>query len=130
MQINHIGIWTDQLEEMKIFYLVFFNGQSNEKYENPKKGFESYFVRFNGPVSIEIMRKTSIKTTCNHPGEEHIGLAHLCFSVANREAVNSLTERLRHAGHQVISEPRTTGDGYYESIILDPDNNRIEIMSE
>lgn len=130
MRINHIGIWTNQLEEMRTFYLTFFNGKSNEKYENQKKGFESYFIRFDDLAAIEIMRKTSIKTTHNHPSEEYIGLAHLSFSVGAPDAVNALTERLRHAGYQVVGEPRTTGDGCYESVVLDPDNNRIEIMSE
>lgn len=62
MKINHIGIWTNQLEEMKMFYFIFFNGKSNEKYVNPAKGFESYFIRFGNNVAIEIMRKTTINT--------------------------------------------------------------------
>lgn len=129
MKINHIGIWTDQLEEMKMFYFIFFNGKSNEKYVNPAKGFESYFIRFENNVAIEIMRKTTIKTNRNHPQEEYIGLAHISFSLGSHEAVNILTEQIRRAGYPVISEPRVTGDGYYESVILDPDNNRIEIMA-
>lgn len=128
MKINHIGIWTDQLEEMKNFYTTFFNGRANEKYVNPTKGFESYFILFGNNVAIELMRKTTIKNTRNHTLEEYIGLAHISFSVGSREAVNVLTERIRNAGFQVTGEPRTTGDGYYESVILDPDNNRIEIM--
>lgn len=128
MKINHIGIWTDQLEEMKNFYITFFNGRANEKYVNPAKGFESYFILFGNNVAIELMRKTTIKSIRNHPLEEYIGLAHISFSVGSQEAVNVLTERIRNAGYQVTGEPRTTGDGYYESAILDPDNNRVEIM--
>lgn len=128
MRMNHIGIWTNQLEEIKDFYITFFNGKAGEKYVNPQKGFESYFVRFEDLSAIEIMRKTSIKTTRNNITEEYIGLAHISFSLGSEEAVNALTERLRKAGYQVLSEPRTTGDGYYESSILDPDNNRIEVM--
>lgn len=128
MKINHIGIWTNQLEEMRDFYLTFFNGTANEKYVNPKKGFESYFIRFEDLTAIEIMRKTSVKTTKNNPAEEYIGLAHFSFSLGSEEAVNNLTNHLREEGYQVLSEPRTTGDGFYESSILDPDNNRIEIM--
>ena len=96
---------------------------------NPAKGFESYFIRFENNVAIEIMRKTTINTNRNHPHEEYIGLAHISFSLGSREAVNILTEQIRRAGYPVISEPRVTGDGFYESLILDPDNNRIEIMA-
>lgn len=129
MKINHIGIWTNQLEEMKMFYFNFFNGKSNDKYVNPAKGFESYFIRFGNNVAIEIMQKVTIKENRNHPYEEYIGLAHISFSLGSREAVDILTEQIRRAGYPVVSEPRVTGDGYYESVILDPDNNRIEIMA-
>ena len=109
MKINHIGIWTDQLEKMREFYITFFNGKSNEKYVNQTKGFESYFISFDGLVSIEIMRKTNVKTIKNHPQEEYIGLAHFSFSVGDPTSVDQLTERLRQAGFQILSEPRTTG---------------------
>lgn len=75
------------------------------------------------------MQKVTIKENRNHPYEEYIGLAHISFSLGSREAVDILTEQIRRAGYPVVSEPRVTGDGYYESVILDPDNNRIEIMA-
>jgi lactoylglutathione lyase len=54
-------------------------------------------------------------------------LIHLAFSTGSKEKVDALTERLRNDGFEIIGAPRTTGDGYYESVILDPENNIIEI---
>lgn len=127
MQIAHIGIWTNQLEELKRFYITFFGGVANDKYINPMKGFESYFIRFNSEAAIEIMSRTDVKESRNHADREYIGLAHLAFSVGSKTKVDQLTEQLREAGYRVASAPRTTGDGFYESVILDPDGNRIEI---
>lgn len=127
MQITHIGLWTNQLEELKSFYITFFGGVANDKYINPKKEFESYFIRFDSEAAIEIMSRTDIKESRYHADREYIGLAHLAFSVGSATKVDQLTEQLRQAGYRVASEPRTTGDGFYESIILDPDGNRIEI---
>lgn len=127
MKISHIGIWTNQLEELRQFYLTYFQGRSNEKYVNPKKGFESYMLSFEDGCTLEIMCRKDVTTGRNHPENEFIGLAHLAFSTGSKEKVDLLTERLRQAGYAVIGEPRTTGDGFYESVILDPDHNRIEI---
>lgn len=127
MQIAHIGIWTNQLEELKRFYITFFGGVANDKYINPMKGFESYFIRFDGEAAIEIMSRTDVKESRNQAELEYIGLAHLAFSVGSKTKVDQLTEQLRQVGYRVASEPRTTGDGFYESVILDPDGNRIEI---
>lgn len=127
MQLHHIAIWTNRLEEQKEFYVKYFNGTSNQKYVNPVKGFESYFISFDQPSGgIEIMRKKDI-TAMNPLAGNSIGLAHFSFSAGNKEAVLELTERLREDGYTVTSEPRTTGDGYFESAILDGDGNSIEI---
>lgn len=127
MHLHHIAIWTNCLEEQKEFYVKYFNGTSNEKYVNPVKGFESYFISFEqGSGGIEIMRKKEI-TTSNSLNGKSIGLAHFSFSTGSKEAVLELTERLRKDGYIVASEPRTTGDGYFESAILDQDGNCIEI---
>lgn len=127
MQLHHIALWTNRLEEQKEFYVKYFNGTSNQKYVNPVKGFESYFISFDqGSGSIEIMRKKDI-TTMNPLAGNSIGLAHFSFSAGSKEAVLKLTERLRNDGYTIASEPRTTGDGYFESAILDGDGNCIEI---
>lgn len=58
----------------------------------------------------------------------HTGLLHLSFRVSSRDEVDALTARLQKDGHIVISGPRVTGDGQYESCVLDPDGNRVEIV--
>ena len=128
MKIAHIAIWTDRLEEMRAFYVKYFHGISNEKYVNPVKGFESYFVRFEGgDTSLEIMRSSHIKNTTQ---TEHLGLCHFAFALENKEKVNAFTEQMRADGYPVLGEPRITGDGFYESIIADPDGNRVELVAE
>lgn len=125
MNINHIAIWTTRLEELREFYIKYFNGRSNEKYANPAKGFESYFIKFgNNSASLELMRK---KDLIPPQAEESIGLAHFSFSMGSKEAVLQQTERFRKDGYVVASEPRTTGDGFFESAVLDPDGNMIEL---
>lgn len=124
--IHHIAIWTFRLEEMKDFYTRYFNGTSNEKYINPKKGFESYFLRFEGGTDLELMSRPDVQ---NLPIEENrLGLTHLAFAFDSREAVLQQTELLRSAGYSIVGEPRTSGDGYFESVVLDPDGNRIECV--
>lgn len=124
--IHHIAIWTFRLEEMKEFYTRYFNGTSNEKYINPKKGFESYFLRFEGETDLELMSRPDVQ---NLPIEENrLGLTHLAFAFDSREAVLQQTELLRSAGYSIVGEPRTSGDGYFESVVLDPDGNRIECV--
>lgn len=118
MKIHHIAIWTFQLEEMKEFYTRYFNGSSNEKYINPKKGFESYFLHFDEGTDLELMSRTDIQNT---PIEENrLGLTHFAFAFDSQEAVLRQTERLRTAGYTIAGEPRTSGDGYFESVVLDP----------
>lgn len=126
MKIEHIAIWTADLERMKQFYLQFFDLQSNEKYYNPKKQFTSYFLSFKDGARIELMHRPEISEFIKKPGSM-LGLTHFAISVGSKEKVDSLTERIRNAGHSIIGEPRTTGDGYYESVIADPEGNWIEI---
>lgn len=126
MKIHHIAIWTFRLEEMKEFYTRYFGGISNEKYINPKKGFESYFVRFDGGTDLELMSRPDIQNT---PIEENkLGLTHFAFAFDSKEGVLNQTEQLRSAGYKIAGEPRTSGDGYFESVVLDPDGNRIECV--
>ncbi len=127
MKIEHVALWTQNLERMRDFYVEFFNGKSNEKYTNPKKGFESYFITFDSGARLEIMRQAAIPANRNDVDEQYIGLIHVAMSVGSREGVDELTNELRAAGYRVVSEPRETGDGYYESCVMDPDGNRIEI---
>lgn len=126
MMIHHIAIWTFRLEEMKEFYTRYFGGISNEKYINPTKGFESYFLHFGGGTDLELMSRTNVQNT---PIEENrLGLTHFAFSFGSRESVLEQTELFRSAGYKIVGEPRTSGDGYFESVVLDPDGNRIECV--
>ena len=126
MHIHHIALWTTRLEELKDFYITYFKGTGNEKYINPLKGFESYLVSFDEKSAlIEIMRKTDVTSPADNI--PHIGLAHFSFSTGSKDAVLALTERLRRDGFTVANEPLTTGDGFFESAILDPDGNLVEI---
>ena len=126
MKIAHIAIWTDELEAMKDFYTTYFDGVSNEKYVNPIKKFESYFITFDSGARLELMHKDSIIKPLD--AEERIGITHIAFSLGSMDEVLSLTERLRTDGIRIVGEPRTTGDGYFESVILDVEGNRIELI--
>ena len=124
MRINHVAIWVHDLEKMKTFYEKYFQATAGEKYHNPKKNFQSYFLSFQEGCRLELMYRPEIPDS---EKQEMIGLTHLALSVGSREKVDALTEELRKHGYAIVGEPRTTGDGYYESVILDPENNRIEI---
>lgn len=126
MKIEHIAIWTLDIEKMKDFYLNFFDLTANEKYYNPEKKFSSYFLAFENSARIELMHKPDFSEFIEKSGS-WLGLTHFAISVGTKEKVNILTERIRLHGYKIIGEPRTTGDGYYESVISDPEGNLIEI---
>ena len=127
MKIEHIAIYVKDLEKSKLFYEKYFNAKSNEKYRNPKSEFESYFLTFSEGARLEIMALPTINTEFNNISSNFMGLAHFSISVGSKDEVISLTEKLRQEGYTVFGEPRTTGDGYFESVILDSDGNKIEI---
>ncbi len=124
MIIEHIALWTGDLEACREFYTEFFGGRAGAKYTNPKTGFQSYFLEFDGGARLEIMHQYGLQ-----PGYtgQHCGYSHVAFSAGSISAVDQLTDRLRNRGFSIVREPGRTGDGYYESCILDADNNRIEI---
>ena len=124
MKIEHLAIWVQDLEKMKSFYTKYFGAAAGSKYFNPKKDFESYFLHLKEGCRIELMR---IPHVDEFTKKEMLGLAHIAIALGTKELVDSLTEKLKSDGFNVIDEPRTTGDGYYESVILDPEGNRIEI---
>lgn len=130
-RLDHTALYTAQLEVIRQFYLHYFNATSNEKYVNPRKGFTSYFLSFEGEARLEIMQKEGVEANkaISSGRTEYLGLTHLALSVGSELEVNQLTEQLRADGYQVVGEPRRTGDGYYESVILDPDGNRVEIVA-
>ena len=127
MTIKHVAIWTKDLEKEKEFYQKYFEALSNKKYTNGKKGFSSYFLSFDNGCGLELMHNDSIPENTNDRDKQYIGIIHLAVSVGSKENVDARTKELTAAGYELISGPRWTGDGYYESCIYDPEGNRIEI---
>lgn len=126
MKIEHVAIWVIDLEKMKGFYESYFNGQSNDKYYNPVRKFESYFLTFESGARLEIMRQVGID---QEPRHNQTGWAHLAFTLGSKKAVDELTAKLNEEGYPILNGPRTTGDGYYESVIEDPEGNLVELMA-
>ncbi|MDA2595802.1 MULTISPECIES: VOC family protein [Bacillus cereus group] len=124
MKIEHVAIWVNDLVGMRDFYKQYFNGEENSLYHNTKKQFKSYFITFEGGARLELMKRVGREDALQ---TETIGYAHIAFSVGSKEKVNELTNTLREAGYPVLNGPRTTGDGYYESVVSDPEGNQIEI---
>ncbi len=127
MKIEHLAIWVNDLEKMKAFYEKYFNATSGEKYHNPSKKFTSYFLSFDEGCRLELMHRPDIPINKNEKINQYLGIIHFALSVGSKEAVDALTEKLRSDGFKIQGEPRTTGDGYYESVVLDPEDNFIEI---
>jgi len=128
MYIDHIAIWTNDLETVKSFYMKYFQCTCNEKYINHNKQFQSYFLSFDQGARLEIMQMPNIPANLNNTQTQYLGLIHFAIRVASKAEVDALTSQITAAGHTVVSQPRTSGDGYYESVILDPDGNRVEII--
>ena len=125
MRIEHIAMYVNDLEKAKDFFIRYFNAESNDGYHNKTTDFRSYFLTFGDGARLEIMSK---------PGMEDLekplartGYVHIAFSLGSKERVDELTQRLRNDGYEVVSGPRTTGDGYYESCIVGVEGNLIEI---
>lgn len=129
ININHIAIWTHDLERLKNFYIEFFEAGSGDKYHNKNKGFESYFLTFPSGPRLEIMKSIKLESLNNSDIQNKLmpGYAHMAFSLGSKEAVENLTDKLLNQGYKHVDGPRTTGDGYYESVVQDPDGNLIEL---
>jgi lactoylglutathione lyase len=119
-KIEHIALFTSDLEKMKTFYCANFNAKAGKLYLNPKNNFRSYFITFSSGVRIELMQNENSLTNKSPWG-------HISISVGSKKNVDQLTEQLRNMGIEIVSKPRLTGDGYYESVIKDPEGNSIEL---
>ena len=128
-RIEHIALWTGDIERLAAFYATYFSATAGAPYANPAKGFASRFLHFADGARIELMQTTTLSLTSAAPGAQRLGLTHLAIALGSEAQVDALTERLRHDGYQIIDGPRRTGDGYYESVALDPDGNRVEITA-
>ena len=126
MKIEHLAIWVSDLEKMRSFYEDYFKAISGQLYKNSNKNFSSYFLSFEEGARLELMQKPEIPLRPDKT-KEYIGIIHFAISVGTKEKVDNLTARLGNDGYEIIGKPKITGDGYYESIVLDPEGNRIEI---
>ena len=130
MIIEHLAIWTQNLEALKDYYIQYFGAQANDKYTNVQKQFQSYFLSFASGARLELMSRPDIPANANDPVKaQYLGLIHFAFGVNTMAEVDQKVEQLRAAGFPILSGPRKTGDGYYEFETLDPDNNRIEVST-
>jgi lactoylglutathione lyase len=129
MKIEHVAIWAKDIEKLKSFYIRYFGAVPGEKYTNQKKHFNSYFLHFESGSRLEVMEMPGIMSTTGGPQAQYFGFTHLAISVGSKQKVDELTNQMRADGFTIVGEPRTTGDGYYESVILDPEGNRIEITT-
>lgn len=129
MRIEHIALWTADIERCKAFYISYFGAVAGASYVNATKGFESCFLSFSEGARIEIMKTTTLSPLPIEAGAQRMGLTHFAISVGSEARVDTLTAQLRADGHPIVDGPRRTGDGYYESVTLDPDGNRVEITA-
>lgn len=128
-RIEHVAFWARDLEALCGFYSRHFGAAVGPLYENPAHGFRSRFLTFDGGARLEIMATTQLAPAEHPPGAQRMGLTHLAISLGSEAAVDELTQRLAAAGVPVLDGPRRTGDGYYESVVLDPEGNRLELTA-
>ena len=127
MRISHVALWSRNIDRLSDFYCRYFGARAGDTYVNAKKAFSSIFLRFDDACGLELMQMDSVPENANDPDAQYLGLIHLAISIGSKDGVDAKTEELRGNGYTVVSEPRWTGDGYYESCVFDPDGNRIEI---
>ncbi|MBQ7778221.1 MAG: VOC family protein [Oscillibacter sp.] len=125
MRIEHIAMYVNDLEAARDFFVRFLGAQANSGYHNKTTDFRSYFLTFDGGARLEIMTRPNMADPEKQP--TRTGYIHIAFSLGSREAVDALTAELRSAGYEVVSGPRTTGDGYYESCVVAIEGNQIEL---
>ena len=125
--LEHVALWTTQLEQLKDFYVRHFDGVAGPRYQNQAKGFSSYFISFAGGARLEIMQMPSVPRSLDDVHRQFTGFIHISFALESAAEVDRLTSVLEKDGCAVLEKPHLTGDGYYESFILDPDGNRVEL---
>jgi len=129
VRIEHIALWTDDIERLAAFYARYFGASVGALYSNSSKGFESRFLTFESGARLELMKTSTLRPIRHEPGAQRMGLTHFAVSLGTENRVDEVTNDLREAGFEIADGPRRTGDGYYESVVFDPDGNRIELTA-
>jgi len=124
--IDHVTVYVHDLDAVRGFYEKYFGARAGEQYHNPSTGLRTYFLSFASGARLELMTRPGVESD---PLEGQGGWAHVAFSVGSPTTVDELTALLSHDGFSIVSGPRTSGDGYYESCVLDPEGNRVEITA-
>ena len=124
--MEHVALWVRDLEAVAAFYARWFGARMGERYENPRKGFASRFLEFDGGARLEVMTRADVEARGDG---ERLGFAHIAMVVGNEAAVDALAARFAAEGIAVIDGPRRTGDGYYECVVCDPEGNRVEVTA-
>lgn len=125
MKIEHIAMYVKDIEAAREFFVKYLGGTSNDGYHNNTTDFQSYFISFDDGARLELMTRPELADL--EKPLNRTGYIHIAFSVGSKEAVDTLTDRLKEGGFEVLNGPRTTGDGYYESCIAIIEGNQIEI---
>ena len=124
--IGHVAVYVRDLETTKQFYERYFGATANDGYHNPRTGLRTYFLSFEGGTRLEIMTRPGFEAP---PAPQSLGWTNMSFTLGATDAVDALAERLRADGYTVANGPRTTGDGYYEAVVLDPEGNEVELVA-
>ena len=127
MKLDHIALYVDDLEAMKSFYTRHFGASANEQYRDRRTGLRTYFLSFEGGARLEIMQRSEVSPRASSGNT--LGFTHISFKLGSQEKVDQLTTRLQEVGCPLLNGPRVTGDGYYESVLTDPEGNQIELVA-
>jgi lactoylglutathione lyase len=127
IRVEHVALWVRDVDRVAAFYARYFGARIGERYENPRKGFQSRFLAFASGARLEVMARSDVGTRA---ASETLGFAHVAIAIGNEAAVDALATRFRADGVSVLDGPRRTGDGYYECVVLDPEGNRVEVTAE
>jgi lactoylglutathione lyase len=125
MKIEHIALWVNDLDLVKTFYEQYFRAEAGDRYHNPETRFSSYFLTFDEGSRLELTNKKHLSPRI----ADALGYRHIALAVGDKEAVDAKTAQLVADGYPLLSGPRTTGDGYYESVVQDPEGNLVEITT-
>jgi lactoylglutathione lyase len=127
MNLEHVALYVEDLEAIKAFYIRHFGATANTKYHNPRTGLQTYFLSFDGGARLEIMQRPGMSPSAQ--GGYPLGYTHISFKLGSMEKVDQLTRELQESGCPLLNGPRMTGDGYYESVLSDPEGNLIELVA-